>query len=578
MVAKEFADKGITDAFVVTGGAIAPFTNSLVKQGRIRLHYMLTEQSAGIAAEAFGHFDGKPCLLIVTSGPGVTNALTPVAAAWTNSTPLVVVSGQARSQDILQSETSKNRQIGNQHLDTKRIVSSIVKVFTEPLTNFSSESLVADLYSEATSGRKGPVWLSFPQDIQRKPFKLQPDASQKIAPIDNQEKKLAENIWGKLIKSDKPLLFLGNGARTDDSQLKVSKIAEVLDCAVVTTWTGLDLISFDDDRNCGRPGTISSSWCSNLVQQAADSVVVLGARLDLAQVGFQPNNFAPEAKVTRVDIDSEEFVRIPKRESFKNFIGDAAKVIDYLYEISLNYSNKNNSSWWKQISEYRELPAAGSYRANDEKISTYAVIDALCKLPAKYVVLGSSGTCIEMVLQSWKNIKGQRFMNSGGLGSMGFAIPASIGVSSKQAVKGSKILVIESDGSFSMNIQDLHTISKILHAEIKIVVLNSGGYKSISISQFKQGQTIHGANEQTGLSLPIIEDWVKAAGINFNLVTNSSQLSQSIEEFWNTPGTSLIEIQVSETEEALPRLNSKPDETGQMRTADFAELSPSIRD
>ena len=114
-LASELADAGIEDAFLVTGGAIAPLTSAIAGQGRIRMHYMLTEQSAGIAAEAYGYFDNKPALLMVTSGPGVTNALTPVAAAWTNSSPVIVISGQARTGDVALAARTSSRQIGNQH-------------------------------------------------------------------------------------------------------------------------------------------------------------------------------------------------------------------------------------------------------------------------------------------------------------------------------------------------------------------------------------------------------------------------------------------------------------------------------
>jgi acetolactate synthase-1/2/3 large subunit len=179
-----------------------------------------------------------------------------------------------------------------------------------------------------------------------------------------------------------------------------------------------------------------------------------------------------------------------------------------------------------------------------------------------------------MVLQSWKTNYGQRFLNSGGLGSMGFALSAGYGVSKKNTTD--RVLVIESDGSFSMNIQDLETISNSMGPLIKIVVLNSGGYKSIGISQGKQNQLLHGESKKTGLNLPDISKWAEAAGLEYQSESTESDLEARLAKFWNSPVHSILELKVSSTEEALPRLISKPSTTGQMQTADFVDLFPEV--
>jgi acetolactate synthase-1/2/3 large subunit len=574
-VVSELEKYGISDCFLVTGGAIAPFTDALVRSGRIRMHYMLTEQSAAIAAESYGHYDGKPALLVVTSGPGVTNSLTGVAAAWTNSTPMIIVSGQARSIDVLQALNSNSRQIGNQHLNTKALCSSIVKGFEEPTNDFNVNSTVESLYTLSTTNRKGPVWLSFPQDIQRRHTDLDFPASKLSGEVSpkTKSKDVALLILDELRKAKKPLLFLGNGCRVKNSQMTFISIAEKYDAAVVTTWTGMDLFPSDHPLFSGRPGTIASSWEANLVQQSADLVVVLGARLDLAQIGFQPNNFAPKAKIIRVEIDPEEFLRIEENTRTLNFEMDATTVIENLLG-NLPNSVIAKESWREEIDSYRALPSAGTYRDTKSGLSSYQVVDELTKLAPTDVVLGSSGTCVEMVLQSWKVARNQRFLNSGGLGSMGFALAAGLGVSSK--TKNPKVLVIESDGSLAMNIQDLQTISATTSPLVKIVILNSQGYKSISISQGKQNQVIHGASVETGLFLPEISRWAKAAQINHQRIDKEIELEAAIQNMWNSERHELLEVIVSGQEEALPRLMSKPNNKGQMVTSDFSELSPHL--
>jgi len=568
---------GITDCFLVTGGAIAPVTDALVRSGKIKMHYMLTEQSAGIAAEAYGQFDGRPALLVVTSGPGVTNAVTPIAAAWTNSSPVVVISGQARSADVIAAKSSKNRQIGNQHLNTEKIVGSFVKWFSEPTGDFSVHEVCRKLMMEALTGRPGPVWLSIPQDIQRKLVsgtELVGAEGVSVQHGSSEEKGFAEKLWVEIAAASRPLIFVGNGARVRDGQAKLGKITESSGAALVTTWSGIDLIQHDHPNFCGRPGTITSSWAANLVQQNADFVLVLGARLDLAQVGFQPENFAPKAKIYRVDIDESEFLRLPVHDRLFNFFFDARNIVDELHQISTGEVLERRESWWKEISEFSKLPKAGDYRSADGVISTYDVVDSLSNLSAASVVLGSSGTCVEMVLQSWRISPRQRFLNSGGLGSMGFALSGGFGVSKK--VHSDRVLIIESDGSFAMNIQDLQTIAASTGPSLKIVVLNSGGYKSISISQGKQGQVIHGASPSTGLALPEIELWTKAAGIECQSVSNPANLEKAIQDMWDSDGHYVLEIRVSALEEAFPRLTSRPNEFGQMVTADFSDLTPEI--
>jgi acetolactate synthase-1/2/3 large subunit len=539
------------------------------------MHYMLTEQSAAIAAESYGHYDGKPALLVVTSGPGVTNSLTGVAAAWTNSTPIFVISGQARSIDVKKAKKGSSRQIGNQHLNTEMLCSSIVKKFVEPTDDFDAVRIVQSLHDQSITGRMGPVWLSIPQDLQRRI--AQEELLEKSHDInitsENADQEAAFLILKELELANKPLLFLGNGVRTNKSQDDFATIAEKYDAAVVTTWTGMDLFSSNHRLFSGRPGTIASSWEANLVQQAADLVVVLGARLDLAQIGFQPSNFAPNAKVIRIDIDDAEFDRITNDGRVTNIHLSAPSVVAQILK-HLPRDLIAKEAWRKEINKYRLLPAAGKFRDSQSGLSTYQVVEELVKLEASDVVLGSSGTCVEMVLQSWKVTSGQRFLNSGGLGSMGFALAASLGVGAK--TKHPKMLVIESDGSLAMNIQDLKTLSATKFPLKKIVILNSRGYKSISISQKKQNQTIHGATFETGLNLPDIALWSHAAGINHQRVESEAELTSAIASMWNSNRHEILEVMVSREEEALPRLMSKANDSGQMVTADFAELSPPL--
>jgi acetolactate synthase-1/2/3 large subunit len=380
-------------------------------------------------------------------------------------------------------------------------------------------------------------------------------------------------ILEKLQSAKKPAILFGNGVRYKGVHEDIEKFANVTTAALLTTWTGLDLVDSINPFFCGRPGTIASSWCANYVQQECDFLLILGARLDLAQVGFQPENFAPKAEVMRIDIDVSEFFRVDIQNRVKNFHSNAILVFKNLVSEILEKSISvkfDTEQWWKEIEEFRLLPSAGDYTGKENVISTYQVVEELSKLNFTNVVLGSAGTCIEMVLQSWRPSKGQRFLNSGGLGSMGFGLAGALGVSVKTA---KPVLCIESDGSLAMNIQDFETI-KSLGKDIKIVILDSQGYKSIELSQKRQDQLKHGTDSATGLHLPDIYSWAKVAGLRASKICKPYELREALEWLMSDETPAVLVVQVSSDEEATPRLISKPDLNGILKTADFKNLWP----
>jgi len=572
-LANEFANLGITDAFLVTGGAIAPFTSALASHGRIKLHYMLTEQSAGIAAEAYGYVDGRPALLVVTSGPGVTNALTPVAAAWTNSAPIVIVSGQARSSDVLSSKDSDLRQVGNQHVRTDLIVDSIVKFFYEPLAPVSGKELVSNILQKATAGRQGPVWLSLPQDVQRASSLA--SSLMHETKLNNNEKTIEDfrsALEVNLFNSKKPTILLGAGVRTIAPQ--IIEFAEKFKIPLLTTWPAMDLLASDHELYCGRPGAIPSAWLPNFVNHEADFLLILGARLDVGQVAYNPNSFAPNARVLRVDVDKSEFERIEHRESWLNFQLDL-KTLGFLFE---NFMQLNTSleltEWWSQIQTWRnDFPAAGTIPQNlDGEISTYKLLSKASEVfNTGTIVTGSSGTCIEMLLQSWDVKAGQRVVNSCGIGSMGFALPAAFGVAIKLGLD--EILCIESDGSLAMNVQDLTQLINY-KTIFRIIVLDSSGYKSIGLSQSRLGQHPHGHNEETALFLPDIESLAASLGFDVKTIRNELEVEDGINWLTKNEKSSILISKVSSIEEAIPRLISRPNSQGVMVTPPMVELWP----
>ncbi len=576
LLVDSFVDAGITHAFAVTGGAIAPFTNSLVLDGRIIIEYFLTEQAAGIAAEAFGYYGSKPALLVVTSGPGVTNALTPVAAAWANSSPIIVISGQARSSDVSSQKNTKNRQIGNQHLSTPEIVRTFTKTVLEPIESSDPIAIAQYLTLLSTNLRPGPVWLSLSLDIQRK---LEFNAEHKqifetqleIEPADNG---ISLDIFYRLLlEAQRPAFLLGAGARGGKSDL--IDFARKYNIPLLTTWPGLDLVGADDPLFCGRPGSIPSSRTPNLIIQNCDLLIVVGARLDLPQVGFNPEKFATKARVLRIDVDEKEFLRIPPRDNWTNIKLSSEVFGNLLKDITFKEIEKADlSDWWSILNEWKTTFKQSNQfqQENLDGISTYLAVNNLAKSFYDYtIVTGSSGTCMEMLLQSWPVQSGQRLINSCGIGSMGFGFYAAIGVALKDRRKD--ILAIDSDGSFFMNPMSI-VEAKLKNLKIKFVLLDSQGYKSISLSQKRLGQVPHGADLSSGLVLPNLELYISNLGLPMAICTENSELQDGVKWLRELDTSGVLILSVSQSEEALPRLISAPDKHGAMVSPDFEKVSP----
>ena len=450
---------------------------------------------------------------------------------------------------------------------------SFSKLTIEPMAAFDGKSVAQQLVQVATTPRMGPVWLSFPSDLQRAINNEAEIENVEFADYSSDVENAVRHALSGLQKASKPLILLGNGVRgNNESVYLLQELSAAVGIALLTTWTGLDLIPDACPTYFGRPGTISSGRVANIAVQEADFILILGARLDLSQIGFRPNDFALQAEVVRVDIDDMELLRIPLRANWTNYVGDAVTVLDTLIHKGEFAELDQKSDWISHLSKLRNLPTGRGPYSLEDGISTYAVVAQLDNLYCNFVVLGSSGTCVEMVLQSWRVRHKQRVLNSGGLGSMGFALAGAIGVAKKT---NSQVLAIESDGSFAMNIQDLETIARE-KLNIKIVVLDSSGYKSIKLSQKRQGQKEHGTSPAHGLFLPISSKWAQAAGIQTRQVESFETLSKSLEWLMESEEPRLVQIMVSESEEAVPRLISKLNMAGRMETSPFSELWPAL--
>jgi len=561
---------GVKDVFMLSGGGCMHLCDSL---GRSGIHYIccLHEQGAAIAALAYSQYKNDFGVALVTTGPGSTNALTGVAGAWAESVPLMIISGQVKTADI--SGKSGVRMLGFQEAPTVDIVKPVTKysvTVTDPLK--IKYHLDKAVYI-AKAGRPGPVWIDIPLDVQAariNPAKLE-DYKPVIKPA-RSLKKEALKVLSMIEKSQRPVMMAGYGIRLSGSVNDFLKLVKMLGIPVLTTWKGADLLTDENEYFFGRPGTAGQRG-ANFILQNSDLFISLGARLDFGQIGFEHSTFAREAKKIIVDIDSAEL------KKFKFNIDmpvntDCGSLIREM--LSLKPSPKECGAWLDYCALVnKKYPVVlPEYRRKKHYISTYALAEEISRnmKVGDILVPGSSGMCGEIPMQVFKFKKGQRSLNSPGIGSMGFGVPSALGA----CVAGGKKRVVctNGDGGFQMNIQELETIRR-LNLPVKFFVLNNDGYASIKATQRNYfGGFYVGSNRRSGVTLPDTIKIAKAYGLKAFYLDKTSSIKKEIKKIFNTKGPVICEVMIDPMETVSPKVSSAVGADGKMFSKPLEDLYP----
>lgn len=480
-VIKRLEETGAKHMFMVPGGGAMHLNDSLGRSDKISFVCCQNEQGAAIAAEAYARVNNKIGLLMVTTGPGGTNALTGIAGAFLESTPVIVISGQVKRLDMIRNQGL--RQQGMQELDIISVVGPITKyaaLVDEP--EMIKYHLDRALY-EAMNGRKGPVWLDIPLDVQATVVDENKLAS--YTPFIVPEKELdrtALRVIDELNKAERPVLLAGNGIRLAAEIEGFSELKDVLGIPVLTTWNGIDLVSEDDPLYYGRPGGLGHRY-ANFIQQNSDFFMSIGARLNLLQTGYNFDGFAREAVRVMVDIDEHELHKINVRPDIA-VRADAKRFITTLLKYRDRIKPKDRSAWLAYANKMKEKYPLVTEECWQQKelVNTYCLIETISDQMTEddIYVSGSSGSCIDISMQGFKVKKGQRVFCTKGLASMGYGLPSSIGAC--LAGGGRRTVGVNGDGGFVMNIQELETVHR-LNLPIKIFVLCNNGYGAIQATQ-----------------------------------------------------------------------------------------------
>lgn len=563
--------------FMLPGGGAMHLNDSLGKSEKIQFVCTQHEQGAAIAAEAYARVHGDIGLLMVTTGPGGTNALTGVAAAYIESTPMFILSGQVKRLDMIRNQGV--RQQGMQELDIVSVVKPITKyaaLVDEPeMVRYHFERA---LY-EATHGRKGPVWLDIPLDVQASmvdedklagyhPFEVpSPDLTRQVL-----------QIIDALNRAERPVILAGNGIRSADAVDEFHALEKLLGIPVLTTWNGIDLTDENDPLYFGRPGGLGHRY-ANFIQQNSDFFLSIGARLNLLQTGYNFDGFARGAVKVMVDIDEAELHKINVRPDIA-VCADAKTFIQAVLSLKDRVLPKNRQAWLSYAANMKEkypliLP---QYREQKELVNTYCLVDTISDQMTSddIYVSGSSGSCIDISMQGFKVKKGQRVFCTKGLASMGYGLPSTIGAclaSGKRRTVG-----VNGDGGFVMNIQELETIRR-LQLPIKLFVLCNRGYGAIQATQTNLfNKHFVACNESSGLSIPDINRVAAAFGIHTEEIFNNSELDAKVNAVLSYNGPVICSVYTPIGLTAFPKQVSYKRSDGQMESLPLEYMNPAIDD
>lgn len=571
------SELNVKHVFLLPGGGCMHLVDSLGKRSDLEYICCLHEQAAAIAAEAYGQYTNNIGVALVTTGPGSTNAITGVAGAWIDSTPVLVISGQVKRSDMI-GETDV-RQMGNQEIEIVSIVKPITKYAVTILEPESIRYHLEKAVYLARTSRPGPVWIDIPLDVQATMVdetKLQRFESSELASKEN--RKELERLVDKSIQlfneSQRPVILAGNGIRLSGALKDFLDLIKHLKIPVLTTWKAIDFLPDSHELFFGRPGSIGQR-SANFIQQNSDFIMTIGARLDLPQIGYNYQNFARAAKKVIVDIDATEIKKL-KMDIDVSICSDAGDFIKELLRKKDKFIFKDRSQWIYRCKEWKDkyplvLP---QYWEQKEYINTYVLIDVLSELLKDVDVLvpGSSGGCSEITMQTFKVKKGQRIFNTPGLGAMGFGLPASIGACLASGRK--RTISIIGDGGLQHNIQELETLSR-LQLPIKLFILNNNGYASIKNMQksYFKGHLV-GCDPSSGLTLPDTCKVASAYGLKNTRILNHTGIKEHVKEVLETEGPFICEVLVDPQLLTAPRLSSEVRPDGSIISKPLEDLWP----
>ena len=585
-IADFFVKQGVTDAFLITGGGAMHLDDAIGHKEGISCIYDHHEQACSIAAEGYARLTGRIAPVIVTSGPGGTNAITGVIGAWQDSIPMFVISGQVKFETTTASTSVPLRQLGDQEFQIIDSVRNMTKYAVMIEDAGTVRYHLEKAWHLALCGRPGPVWLDIPLDVQA--ALIDPDRLEGYGE-DGYEKpvydeKTSDLILEKIMKAKRPLILAGTGINVAGAREEFLECADSLGIPVVTAWNAHDLMRWDHPLFCGKPGTVGLRG-GNFTVQASDLLLVLGCRMNIRMISYNKHEFAGDAYKIVVDIDENEL----KKPTVKVDMAVNADVKDVLRSLgecarkNPSYDSRKHEGWLGRARDVdARYPAVlDSYRKS-AKLNPYVFLEAMYDVLREddVVVCGNGGACV-MGFQAAKVKAGQRIFTNSGCAAMGYGFPAALGAAvARRNAKGqespsTRVICLDGDGSFMMNLQELQTV-RYNDLDMRIIILNNNGYHSIRQTQQNlfSGRPLIGVCDGNGISFPDFEKVAYAFDIPYVRIDKEEDLKKRLEAAIDGTGPVLIEAVVDEGQNFEPKLSSKVHPDGSISSAANDDMFP----
>ena len=562
---------GVDHVFLLPGGGCMHLVDSLGRRDDLGHTACLHEQAVAFCADAYAQTTGKTGVALVTTGPGGTNALTGVAASWIDSTPVLVLSGQTKTSDLM--GDSGVRQMGIQEVDVVSMAAPITKYAATVMEPTSIRRHLEQAAYLARAGRPGPVWVDIPLDIQGATIDEQAldGFDSPAAGADEAQAATGAARASELLRvAQRPVILAGNGVRHAGAIRELLAWAERDQLPLLTTWKSIDFLPEDHPLFFGRPGSVGQRG-ANFIQQTADLIFCVGTRLDLAQVAFNYPGFAPSARRVVVDVDAAEIEKLGDVDL--PLVVDAGAFVRGMLAAD---AATPRESWLERCRRWKETYPVilEEYRREEGPVNTYVLVDMLSELLVADDVLvpGSSGSCAEITMQAFRVTAGQRIFNTPGLGAMGSGLPASLGAAI--AAGGRRVVTVIGDGGLQHNIQELETIARE-KPNLKILILNNNGYASIRTTHNRHfdGRLVC-CDPSSGLTLPDTCSLAEAYGLPTGRINDHAELTQRLPEILATDGPCIWDIMVQPDLPTAPRIASEVRPDGSIVSKPMEDLWP----
>lgn len=567
--------KGCGTVYMVSGSSAMWLTDALKRNEKLEAVCCQHEQVAAMAADGYGRMGDVPGVCLVTIGPGATNAITGVAGAYVDSSPMFVLSGQSNSRILQYQMDTGIRQKGTQSINLGNMVSDITKYFAAVMDESDIRYHMEMAYEAAMSGRKGPVWLDIPIDIQNKQVPEDMRGMEETAPSKcNSEKENTipvDQIKELLEQSEKPLILAGNGVLGAKAKNEVIEFAERYRIPIVTSRAGIGVIETGHPLYVGRPGSYGDR-ASHFAIQECDLLFILGSRLSVSTIGYYPQRFAGNAKKIMVDIDEKEL----QKEDVPVNIKLQADVYQFLSSLlQQKWDVPEHEAWISHCRENREkYPTVLPEYEKEDGINSYYFTRELSRLvPEGADIVVDTGSVCNIVSQSWELKKDQNYMISGGLSCMGFWASA-VGA----AALSENVIALSGDGSTQMNIQDFATLA-YYKLPVKLFVYNNRGYMLIRHNQHNyMNDRFLGVGPDSGVPAVDFCRVAEAYGLKSIRIESKEEIKDKVKEALESDGPVICEVMVQEFGIIAPRISSRVMPDGSLKAAEFDDLWPFLNE